>query len=693
MTPPPTNSSATRALFNQFITLLLVIIALSISLTFLFVQTPAPQQQTASTIMIVWDGMRPDMVASNLTPRLQALGDTGAVALAHHAVYPSISTVQDATLATGALPGDVLLTAPGDGSGILPSTASRTTGTGITSALPYWVLPTPANAAGAATATATTPAAATPTITAAATPTITAAPTTPAAATVTAPTTTATTPTAVATTPPGSGSGKTSSSDSGQTWNLGDPATQIKLQNALPGGLVQVPTLAAEAIQAGMGISYEGTGGAGLLPAIGTLAKNPGNTYIIDQSYTYPFVLNLQLATAGVTPGTAADQQSTYLTRAYTQVVLPQLLSANKTFLSVIDIPDIAQAGMLFGVGSPQQLVAIQTADMNLGVLLDTLANDAQLDNVNVIVTSDNGLLAVLPPNASALAGGAAPIAGPAQSVDVAQRLRAAQLSTPALAALGPQGVTSGAVTAATTALVIPQGSVDMIYLPTTPALTAIDGGNVRSARQTLTAALVTWLQQQPWIGPIFVAPSLGKYPGALSLADVMIAGPRSPAIVFGFVSHANDHAPLVSNPQQFAGSTIADTTALAATGGMSRREMQTIFYANGPSFAQGVRDIAPTGALDVAPTIAHVLGLPTLADAYGRVITELLRSSGNPDPITQGVLTSKTTLPDGRVFFEAVQIEHVGAETYIDAGGVTTGTSSDSDATLTAAALQAGGA
>ncbi len=678
MTPPPSHSSSTRALFNQFITLLLVIIALSISLTFLFVQTPAPQQQTASTIMIVWDGMRPDMVSSNLTPRLQALGDSGAVALAHHAVYPSISTVQEATLATGALPGDVLLNAPGDGSGSLPVTASTTTGTGITSALPYWVLPTSANATGAATPTHVA--------------TATVAPTATAAATATNSHTISPTPTVGATATPGNSLGITSSGNTGQVWNLGDPATQLKLQNVLPGGLVQVPTLAAEAIQAGMGISYEGTGGAGLLPAIGTVAKNPGNTYIIDQSYTYPFVLNLQLATAGITPGTTAGQQSTYLTRAYTQVVLPQLLSVKKTFLSVIDIPDIAQAGMLFGEGSPQQLVAIQSADMNLGVLLDTLANDAQLDNVNVIVTSDNGLLAVLPPNAASLAGGQASMPGPAQSVAVAQRLRSAQLNTPALAALGSQGVSTGAVTPMTTTLVIPQGSVNMIYLPTTPALSAIGGGDVRSARQTLTASLVTWLQQQPWIGPIFVAPALGKYPGTLTLADVMIAGPRSPAIVFGFVSHTNDHAPLVSNPQQFAGSTVADTEALATSGGMSRREMQTIFYANGPSFAQGVRDIAPTGVLDVAPTIARVLGLPTLADANGRVIIELLRSGGNPDTITQGVLTSKTTLPDGRVFFEAVQVEHVGAETYIDAGGVTTGTSSDSDATLTAAALQAGG-
>ena len=59
------------------------------------------QRPTRAFIMI-WDGMRPDLVSPELTPRLAALAADGVTFDAHHAVLPTVTRVNAATLATGA---------------------------------------------------------------------------------------------------------------------------------------------------------------------------------------------------------------------------------------------------------------------------------------------------------------------------------------------------------------------------------------------------------------------------------------------------------------------------------------------------------------------------------------------------------------------------------------------------------------
>src|SRR6185437_6344027 len=77
-------------LARQFVTLLLLMISLAISFTFLFAQQPAPPAIAHSTIVLVWPGMRPDLVSSNLTPHLAQLGDDGVVAVDQHAALPPL---------------------------------------------------------------------------------------------------------------------------------------------------------------------------------------------------------------------------------------------------------------------------------------------------------------------------------------------------------------------------------------------------------------------------------------------------------------------------------------------------------------------------------------------------------------------------------------------------------------------------
>jgi hypothetical protein len=56
-------------------------------------------------VLMVWDGLRPDFVTAERTPNLFAMANEGVRFARHHSVYPTITMVDAATLATGAPPG------------------------------------------------------------------------------------------------------------------------------------------------------------------------------------------------------------------------------------------------------------------------------------------------------------------------------------------------------------------------------------------------------------------------------------------------------------------------------------------------------------------------------------------------------------------------------------------------------------
>src|ERR1700687_6027539 len=62
-------------------------------------QTPAHTQ-----LLIVVDGLRPDYVTPALMPRLVRLGQRGIVFNAHHSVFPTVTRVNAASMATGTYP-------------------------------------------------------------------------------------------------------------------------------------------------------------------------------------------------------------------------------------------------------------------------------------------------------------------------------------------------------------------------------------------------------------------------------------------------------------------------------------------------------------------------------------------------------------------------------------------------------------
>ena len=63
-----------------------------------------PDDARQRHLLIVLDGLRPDYVTPGLMPNLHALGARGVVFADHHAVYPTVTRVNAASIATGAYP-------------------------------------------------------------------------------------------------------------------------------------------------------------------------------------------------------------------------------------------------------------------------------------------------------------------------------------------------------------------------------------------------------------------------------------------------------------------------------------------------------------------------------------------------------------------------------------------------------------
>jgi hypothetical protein len=87
------------------------------------VNAQAPGRPARIFVLMVWDGLRPDSVTAEQTPNLFAMENEGVRFTRHHSVYPTITMVNAATLATGASPGGTTIL--GDEVSLLPRLSTR----------------------------------------------------------------------------------------------------------------------------------------------------------------------------------------------------------------------------------------------------------------------------------------------------------------------------------------------------------------------------------------------------------------------------------------------------------------------------------------------------------------------------------------------------------------------------------------
>jgi arylsulfatase A-like enzyme len=170
---------------------------------------------------------------------------------------------------------------------------------------------------------------------------------------------------------------------------------------------------------------------------------------------------------------------------------------------------------------------------------------------------------------------------------------------------------------------------------------------------RALARKVVSFLMTQDYIGALFVDPAFGAIQGALPLSAIGLEGsarmPR-PSIVVSFKSFQLTPGNLLSAIQ------VSDTPLQEGQGmhgGFGRDSTFNNMAAVGPDFKQGYDDGMPVSNADIAPTLAHILGLPLPAKGrlQGRVLAEAL--TGGPDfkPFNTFTLISKAT-PSGLATF-----------------------------------------
>ena len=236
--------------------------------------------------------------------------------------------------------------------------------------------------------------------------------------------------------------------------------------------------------------------------------------------------------------------------------------------------PEPDTANHEYGINSEQSNRGLATADAGLSRILQTLAR--QGDDPDVFVISDHGYSTI------------------------------SKVIEPA-AALEHAGFTVNRG----------EGSV----------LVGNNGGslniNYPGVDEDEVARLFNWLASQDWAGPIFSSlPSIGEL-GALPAATAFMDGPRTPHLSVSMAWNAVDAVGTAWNAS-------ASPVGAGLHGSASPAEIRNTLLTAGPSFKQGIASSAPTGNVDLAPTVLRLLGLDVPSHMDGRVVDEAL--VGGPD-------------------------------------------------------------
>ena len=136
--------------------------------------------------------------------------------------------------------------------------------------------------------------------------------------------------------------------------------------------------------------------------------------------------------------------------------------------------------------------------------------------------------------------------------------------------------------------------------------------------------AAVVSLQSRLQFGAIFVRDKYGDIPGTLRMGLINADSPgngRGPDIIVSF--SFDEHVAVAGR----SGISYASSVNRRGDhGSFSRTDTHISMMAHGPGFKSGVYDTLPTANVDIAPTVARILAL-TMPDVQGRVLEEALKN------------------------------------------------------------------
>jgi predicted AlkP superfamily pyrophosphatase or phosphodiesterase len=350
------------------------------------------------------------------------------------------------------------------------------------------------------------------------------------------------------------------------------------------GRLLTAPTLGELMQRAGKKLMTAGSGSSGAL----FLLDATGAGVAAHQDYSRPPAIGSRLSDTLGSPPAHATPNAALNKRAFDAYLTLGLdeIHPDVTFLWISDPDTTAHAK---GTGTVVTRESLKLVDAEIGRVEDTLRARALLDRTNMMVVSDHGF-----------------------------STHTGELKLEALVA--------------PFAKMLPDGSRDIVV--------AEGSINFRtSADAPRVSAIVAALQKRAEVGAIFTRPSgrgvEGVVPGTLSFDVARWNHARAGEVLVAanWTDRANDAGRRGTSTQ----------TGVAGHGTSSPFDVHATLIAAGPDFKEHATSEAPTGNVDIAPTLLRLLGLPVPQAMTGRVIEEGLRAG--PSPAGLRVDTSAETV------------------------------------------------
>jgi predicted AlkP superfamily pyrophosphatase or phosphodiesterase len=298
--------------------------------------------------------------------------------------------------------------------------------------------------------------------------------------------------------------------------------------------------------------------------------------------------------------------------------------------------PDSAQHS--HGVGSREAKAGLGNSDRNLGLFLEAAATLGLTDRLHVIVTSDHGFARH---TEAASIGGALVTAGVKQSKTSDDVVIASNSQAVAVHVKGRDSKTIAAVAR----VFLAQPWVDLVF-------TRADASKTASTSTTR--------------GPGHVE---GRVPGTFAIELVRGDHPDRGAdllVTLRWSSAPNSYG--VPGGQTIGSETRSGalTGEASGHGGLSPWVVRNTLVAWGPRFRRGTTVRAPAAIVDIAPTIAALIGLTDIDGFDGRVLREAFVDGPDAEQLPVWRDTYRVEAPG---YEGVVQISGTGTSWYVDKG------------------------
>jgi len=377
----------------------------------------------------------------------------------------------------------------------------------------------------------------------------------------------------------------------------------IRRVDLLTGGkFIAVPTVAEILHEHGFPTVIAGTKPIALLHdrSIKRTTAAETNSFMLYKGQTIPRSISAALvklnedkafSTNTTHPNTFADA---WTTKSFTHGLWKKTVP--KYSLLWLSDPDASQHET--SPGSDVSISALANCDKNLSDVLAALEERKILDKTDVFVVSDHGFSTIK------------------KNADVADILKKAKIYSSRLSKAGRKLEDAES------------GDIMVVGLGGTVALYVIDH------QEATVRRMVEFLQGTDFAGVIFSRiPLEGTFP--LDQVHINTTNPAPDVVVsMRWTADLNDYgAP---------GMIIGDngTKGKGTHASLSPFDMHNTLVAKGPDFRQGMVNDLPSGNIDVAPTILHILGVEPPTPMDGRVLHEALRESrsGSAQPVTKTI-------------------------------------------------------